>query len=73
VPFGRWLSLRADVHPYNRIDFYLNERRFETGRVRDYPVGLQNTDSSWVFSPGWYLNTGTAFIDDVSFVPRPDW
>jgi hypothetical protein len=24
VPFGRWFELRADVHPDNRIDFYLD-------------------------------------------------
>jgi hypothetical protein len=69
VPFGRWFELRADVQPGKRIDFYLNGKRFDTGLQRDYPVGLRRGDSSWVFSPGWYLNTGTAFIDDASFVP----
>ena len=58
------------MHPGDRIDFYLDGRRFDTGRQADYPVGLAPGDSSWIFSPGWYLNTGTAYIDDVSFA-RP--
>jgi hypothetical protein len=71
VPFGRWFELRADVHPGNRIDFYLDGKLFETGRQSDFPVGLNPGDSSWVFSPGYYLNTGTAYIDDVSFDRQP--
>jgi hypothetical protein len=71
VPFGRWFELRADIHPGNRIEFYLDGKLFETGRQSDFPVGLNAGDSSWVFSPGWYLNTGTAFIDDVSFDRQP--
>jgi hypothetical protein len=71
VPFGRWFQLRADVHPGQRIDFYLDGRRFDTGRQADYGVGLAPGDSSWVFSPGWYLNTGTAYIDDVRFDRAP--
>jgi hypothetical protein len=70
VPFGRWFELRADVFPGNRIDFYLDGRQFETAHAREHPVGLGPGDSSWVFSPGWYLNTGTAYIDDVTFL-RP--
>ena len=71
VPFGRWFQLRADVHPGDRIDFYLDGRRFDTGRQADYGVGLAPGDSSWIFSPGWYLNTGTAYIDDVRFDRAP--
>jgi hypothetical protein len=71
VPFGRWFELRADVHPGERIDFYLDGRLFETGRQAHYGVGLAPGDSSWIFSPGWYLNTGTAYIDDVSFHRAP--
>jgi hypothetical protein len=71
VPFGRWFELRADVHPGKRIDFYLDGRLFDTGRQTDHPVGLARGDSSWIFSPGWYLNTGTAYIDDVSFDRSP--
>jgi hypothetical protein len=37
----------------------------------DHAVGLAPGDSSWVFSPGWYLNTVTAYIDDVSFDRAP--
>ena len=70
VPFGRWFELRADVHPGDRIDFFLDGQPFETGRQRDHPVGLQPGDSSWIFSTGYYLNTGTAYIDDVTFA-RP--
>ena len=71
VPFGRWFELRADVHPGDRIDFYLDGRRFDTGRQAAYGVGLAPGDSSWIFSPGWYLNTGTAYIDGVSFDRAP--
>ncbi len=70
VPFGRWFELRADVYPGDHIDFFLDGKRFETGRQRDHQVGLGPGDSSWIFSPGYYLNTGTAFIDDVTFT-RP--
>jgi hypothetical protein len=71
VPFGRWFELRADVHPGNRIEFYLDGKLFETGHQSDQSVGLNPGDSSWVFSPGYYLNTGTAFIDNVSFDRKP--
>ena len=71
LPFGRWFELRADVHPNNRIEFYLDGQLFETGRQSDGQVGLRPGDSSWVFSPGYYLNTGTTFIDDVSFDRKP--
>jgi hypothetical protein len=71
VPFGRWFELRADVHPGKRIDFYLDGRRFDTGRQSDHRVGLAPGDSSWILSPGWYLNTGTAYIDDVRFDRAP--
>jgi hypothetical protein len=71
VPFGRWFELRADVHPNNRIEFYLDGQLFETGRQSDAQVGLRPGDSSWIFSPGYYLNTGTTFIDDVSFDRKP--
>ncbi len=74
VPFGRWFELRADVHPNNRIEFYLDGQLFETGYQSDYQVGLRSGDSSWIFSPGYYLNTGEEFIDDVSFDRKPaDW
>jgi hypothetical protein len=71
VPFGRWFEISADVHPGNRIDFYLDGKLFETGHQSDYQVGLRPGDSSWVFSPGWYMNTGTAFLDNVSFDRKP--
>ncbi len=71
VPFGRWFQLRADIHPGNRIEFYLDGKLFETGHQSDQSVGLNPGDSSWIFSPGYYLNTGTAFIDDVSFDRKP--
>jgi hypothetical protein len=70
VPFGRWFELRADVYPNDRIDFFLDGKLFETGRQSDHPVGLQSGDSSWIFSTGWYLNTGVAYLDDVTFT-RP--
>jgi hypothetical protein len=74
VPFGRWFELRADVRPGSRIDFYLDGKLFETGRASDGDIGLNPGDSSWVFSPGYYLNTGTAYIDDVTFDRKPaDW
>jgi hypothetical protein len=74
VPFDRWFELRADLHPNNRVEFYLDGQLFDTGHQADHQVGLAAGDSSWVFSPGWYLNTGTAYIDDVSFDRKPaDW
>jgi hypothetical protein len=71
VPFGRWFEIRAEVRPGNRIDFYLDGQRFETGYQSDSPVGLNSGDSSWIYSVGWYLNTGTAYIDDASFNRQP--
>jgi hypothetical protein len=74
VPFDRWFELRADVRPNNRIDFYLDGQLFDTGYQANQQVGLGAGDSSWVFSPGWYLNTGLAYIDDVSFDRKAvDW
>jgi len=74
VPFGRWFEIRADVHPGNRIDFYLDGQLFDTGRQSNAPVGLAPGNSSWIYSVGWYLNTGTAYVDDVAFDRKPaDW
>jgi hypothetical protein len=71
VPFGRWFEIRADVRPGNRIDFYLDGQLFESGSQTNTSVGLNAGDSSWIYSAGWYLNTGTAYIDDVSFDRKP--
>jgi hypothetical protein len=71
VPFGRWFEIRADVRPGNRIDFYLDGQLFESGSQANTSVGLNAGDSSWIYSAGWYLNTGTAYIDDLSFDRKP--
>jgi hypothetical protein len=71
VPFGRWFEIRADVRPGNRIDFYLDGQLFESGSQTNTSVGLNAGDSSWIYSAGWYLNTGTAYIDDLSFDRKP--
>jgi hypothetical protein len=80
-PTGRWVELRADVRQGERIDFYIDGRRFDTALQDEYPVGPMHGSRSleWAFGVGSYTGTsgdplryaanGPLYVDAVSFTP----
>jgi hypothetical protein len=80
-PTGRWVELRADVRQGERIDFYVDGRRFDTALQSEYPVGPMHGSRSleWAFGVGSYTGTsgdprryaanGPLYVDAISFRP----
>jgi hypothetical protein len=80
-PTGRWVEVRADVRQGERIDYYIDGRRFDTALQEEYPVGPMHGSRSleWAFGVGSYTGTsgdparyaanGPLYVDAVSFRP----
>ncbi len=71
VPLGRWFELKAEVHPGDRIDWYLDGELFDRSSASKYPVGFSKArPTGWVFGIGHYDGIGKLWADKASFNAR---
>jgi hypothetical protein len=66
APLGRWFEVKAELHEDDRIDWFLDGRKFDTSRDSTFEVGrfLDKSDG-WVFGIGHYGGVGKLYVDDV--------
>lgn len=66
VPLGRWFTLSANLYNGDRIEWYLDGKRFDTSYNSTYPVGrFYAKSNTWIWGLGHYGGIGTLFIDNV--------
>jgi hypothetical protein len=67
VPLGRWFEIKAELHENDRIDWFLDGRKFDTSLDSTYDVGrFYDKSDGWVFGIGHYGGLGRLYVDDVS-------
>ena len=66
APLGRWFEIRAELYEHDRIDWYLDGRKFDTSYDSTYPVGrFFDRSTGWIFGVGHYLGYGKLWVDDA--------
>lgn len=66
LPLGRWFQLNANLHQGNRIDWYIDGKKFDTSYNSTWPVGRYYYNSTgWILGVGHYLGIGTLYVGHV--------
>jgi hypothetical protein len=74
APIGRWFEITATLRQHDRIDFYLDGRRFATASASEYPVSPFHSGSeAWIFGVGDYgdADAGPLYVGRASFSTPP--
>lgn len=67
APLGRWFEVKAELHEDDRIDWYIDGKKFDTSLDSTYPVGrFYDKSDGWIFGVGHYGGAGKVWVDDVS-------
>jgi hypothetical protein len=73
APVGRWFEIKAELHENDRIDWYLDGRKFDTSYDSIYDVGrFYDQSNGWIFGVGHYGGTGKVLVDDVKVTTFKD-
>lgn len=68
VPLGRWFEMRADLYENDRIEWYLDGKKFDTSYDSQHDVGrYYDKSEGWIYGIGHYLGTGKLYADDASY------
>jgi hypothetical protein len=66
LPLGRWFQLNANLYQGDRIEWYIDGKRFDTSYNSTYPVGrFYPVSTGWILGVGHYGGIGTLYVGHV--------